>query len=168
MPALIDTKPKVQPWTAHPETAADLEWAPLVIIDLGKFDAPGGKALLAQELKDAVKSWGFWTVVGTGIPQEDLDRQLSIGNGFFNLPLEEKRKVPCDFTVGKYVILLLIEVILALILNVILQSYFGYREPVRFIGDTDVKENMEMVLTDLRYSRVSLTFLSAKCCKIYV
>lgn len=103
MPALINTKPDIEPWVAPPETSASLDWAPLVVIDLEKFDTPGGKEILAGELRDAVKQWGFWTVVGTGISQEELDRQLSIGNAFFKLPIEEKRKVACDFGVGKYV-----------------------------------------------------------------
>ncbi|KAF8876113.1 gibberellin 2-oxidase [Mucidula mucida] len=122
MPAIH--KPTVQPWTIPPPTSASLDWAPLVIIDLSKFDTPGGKEALAADLKDAVKNWGFWTVVNTGISQEQLDRQLAIGNAFFKLPLEEKRKVACDFKEG---------------------NYFGYREPTRFIGNSDVKENMEML-----------------------
>jgi hypothetical protein len=101
MPALISSKPQVEPWIGHPETQVSLDWAPLQIIDLSKFDTPGGKQELANELRDAVKNWGFWTVVGTGIAQEQLDRQLSIANAFFKLPLDEKKKVACDFTVGK-------------------------------------------------------------------
>lgn len=102
MPAIH--KPTVQPWTIPPPTSASLDWAPLVIIDLSKFDTPGGKEALAADLKDAVKNWGFWTVVNTGISQEQLDRQLAIGNAFFKLPLEEKRKVACDFKEGKCVL----------------------------------------------------------------
>ncbi|KAI3604213.1 flavonol synthase [Moniliophthora roreri] len=124
MPALVNSKPQVETWISHPETSADLDWAPLQIIDLSRFDDPNGKQELADQLRDSVKRWGFWTVVGVGISQEQLDRQLSIANTFFKLPLEEKRKVACDFTVG---------------------NYFGYREPTRFIGNTDVKENMEML-----------------------
>lgn len=99
--AILTKKPEIGKWTSHSETAASLDWAPLVIIDLSKFDTPGGKELLAGELEDAVKRWGFWTVVGTGISQDEVDRQLSIANAFFQLPLEEKKKAPCDFSVGK-------------------------------------------------------------------
>ncbi|KZP33296.1 2OG-Fe(II) oxygenase superfamily protein [Athelia psychrophila] len=122
MPSLINQTPAVAPYTAHPPTTAVLDWAPLATIDLSKFDAPGGKQALAKDLQEAMKRWSFWIVTNTGIPQEDVDRQLSIANGFFQLPIEEKRKVSCDFSVG---------------------NYFGYREPTRFIGDSDVKENME-------------------------
>lgn len=107
MPALIksDTRPKLVPWTEHPVTTESLDWAPLVIVDLAKFDTPHGKQELANELKDAVRRWGFWTVVGTGISQDQLDRQLDIGNTFFKLPLAEKQKVSCNFQEGKYVLL---------------------------------------------------------------
>ncbi len=91
MPALVHEKFPPEPYIVPPPTQAPLDWAPLVIIDLSKFDEPNGKHDLALELKDAVKRWGFWTVVGTGFTQEHLDRQLAIGNTFFKLPLEEKR-----------------------------------------------------------------------------
>ncbi|KII90128.1 hypothetical protein PLICRDRAFT_174911 [Plicaturopsis crispa FD-325 SS-3] len=125
MPALVTPpKPDLEPWTSPKETTAELDWAPLAIVDLGKFDEPGGKQALAKDLQEAVQRWGFWVVTNTGLSQEAVDRQLAIGNAFFKQPLEEKRKVPCDFTVG---------------------NYFGYREPTRFIAKTDVKENMEML-----------------------
>jgi len=38
--------------------------------------------------------------------------------------MDEKRTVPCEFSIG---------------------NYFGYREPTRFVGNTTVKENMEML-----------------------
>jgi isopenicillin N synthase-like dioxygenase len=71
-----------------------------------------------------VKNWGFWTVVNTGIPPEQLSRQLDIGYTFFKQSLAEKKKVVCNFAEG---------------------NYFGYREPIRFIGNSDVLENMEML-----------------------
>jgi isopenicillin N synthase-like dioxygenase len=101
MPALVNTKPQVETWNSPSATTATLDWAPLQTIDISKFDTPGGKQELADELRDAVKVWGFWNVVGSGIPQELVNRQFSIANTFFKLPLEEKRKVPCDVTVGK-------------------------------------------------------------------
>lgn len=101
MPALVNQTPNVAPYVAHPPTIAELDWAPLATIDLSKFDAPGGKQALAKDLQEAVKRWGFWIVTNTGIEQKDVDRQLSIANAFFQLSIEEKRKVPCDFSVGK-------------------------------------------------------------------
>lgn len=114
----------VKPWNRPAETKEPLEWAPLTKIDLSRFDEPGGKQALAKELYDAVTRVGFWTVVNSGIDDERVLRQFSIGNTFFKEPLEEKRRFPCNFAEGEY---------------------FGYRENSRWIGDTGVKENIEML-----------------------
>ena len=113
-----------KPWSRPKQTTEDLDWAPLATIDLSRFDEPGGKQELAKQLYDAVTRVGFWIVVNTGIDDERVLRQFSIGNTFFKEPLEEKRFFPCNFAEGEY---------------------FGYRENSRWIGDTGVKENIEMV-----------------------
>lgn len=102
MSAPRNPKPLLEPWPLPDLTSAPLDWASLAVIDLSTFDIPGGKEKLASDLKDALTDWGFWLVTGAGIPQEQIDRQLAIANAFFKLPLEEKRKVSCDFSVGKY------------------------------------------------------------------
>lgn len=114
----------VKPWSRPEPTREELDWAPLVEIDLSLFDQPGGKEQLAKQLHDAVTRVGFWVVVGHGISDEQVLRQFSIGNAFFKEPLEEKRRFPCNFAEGEY---------------------FGYRENERWIGDTGVKDNVEMV-----------------------
>jgi isopenicillin N synthase-like dioxygenase len=116
--------PLVKPWSRPAPTKEDLDWAPLAQIDLSRFDEPGGKQELAKQLYDAVTKVGFWVVVNTGIDDERVLRQLSIGNTFFKESLEEKRKHPCNFAEGEY---------------------FGYRENSRYLGDTGIKENIEMV-----------------------
>lgn len=114
----------VKPWARPQETKEPLDWAPLATIDLSRFDEPGGKQELAAQLYDAVTRVGFWVVTNTGIDDERVLRQFSIGNTFFQQPLEEKRFFKCNFAEGEY---------------------FGYRENERWIGDTGVKENIEMV-----------------------
>ncbi|KUJ17670.1 gibberellin 2-oxidase [Mollisia scopiformis] len=114
----------VKPWSRPAPTKEDLDWAPLVKIDLSHFDEPGGKQELARQLYDAVTNVGFWVVINTGLDDERVLRQFSIGNTFFKEPLEEKRKAPCNFAEGEY---------------------FGYRENSRWVGDTGVKENIEML-----------------------
>ncbi|KAF5500407.1 Aldehyde dehydrogenase [Colletotrichum siamense] len=114
----------VKPWSRPQETKEDLDWAPLTTIDLSRFDEPGGKQDLAKQLYDAITRVGFWVVTGTGIDDERILRQFSIGNTFFKEPLDEKRRFPCNFAEGEY---------------------FGYRENERWIGDTGVKENIEML-----------------------
>lgn len=114
----------IKPWIRPEPTREELDWAPLVEIDLSLFDLPGGKEKLAKQLQDAVTRVGFWVVVGHGISDEQVLRQFSIGNAFFKEPLDEKRRFPCNFAEGEY---------------------FGYRENERWIGDTGVKDNVEMV-----------------------
>jgi hypothetical protein len=118
----------VKPWSRPATTKEPLDWAPLVQIDLSRFDEPGGKQELARQLYDAVTKVGFWVCVNTGLDDERVLRQFSIGNTFFKEPLEEKRTIPCNFAEGEY---------------------FGYRENSRWIGDTGVKENIEMVRSPL-------------------
>jgi isopenicillin N synthase-like dioxygenase len=78
------------------QTKEDLEWAPLVEIDVSRFDEPGEKQRLAAKLEDAVRNVGFWIVTGHGIKDEEVLRQLAIATAFFHLPMEEKIKVPID------------------------------------------------------------------------
>jgi hypothetical protein len=113
-----------KPWNRPAPTKEDLDWAPLAQIDLSRFDEPGGKQELAEQLYEAVTKVGFWVVTNTGLDDESVLRQFSIGNTFFKEPLEEKRRYPCNFAEGEY---------------------FGYRENSRWIGDTGIKENVEMV-----------------------
>ncbi|KAM0817945.1 putative Gibberellin 2-oxidase [Seiridium cardinale] len=114
----------VKPWSRPQVTSEKLAWADLPKIDLSRFDEPGGKRELADQLYEAVTKVGFWSVVNAGIDDERVLRQFSIGNTFFKEPLEEKRRFPCNFAEGEY---------------------FGYRENSRWIGDTGVKENIEML-----------------------
>jgi hypothetical protein len=114
----------VKPWSRPSPTSEDLDWAPLVKLDLSRFDEPGGKQELVGQLYDALTKVGFWVVVNTGVDDDRVLRQFSIGNTFFKEPLEEKRSNPCNFAEGEY---------------------FGYRENSRWIGDTGVKDNIEMV-----------------------
>jgi isopenicillin N synthase-like dioxygenase len=124
VPSINTNKPLVKAWNRPKTTSEDLAWADLPKIDLSRFDEPGGKQELAHQLYDAVTRVGFWSVVNTGLDDDRVLRQFSIGNTFFKEPLEEKRTYPCNFAEGEY---------------------FGYRENSRWIGDTGVKENIEMV-----------------------
>lgn len=114
----------VKPWSRPTTTKEDLDWAELPKIDLSRFDEPGGKQELANQLYDAVTRVGFWSVVNIGIDDERVLRQFTLGNTFFKEPLEQKRFFTCNFVEGEY---------------------FGYRENSRWIGNTGIKENVEMV-----------------------
>lgn len=121
---ITSKKVDIKPWARPQPTTEDLQWAELPKIDLAQFGEPGGKQKLANELYDAITRVGFWSIVNTGLDDERVLRQFSIGNAFFKQALDEKRRFPCNFAEGEY---------------------FGYRENSRWIGDTGVKENVEMV-----------------------
>jgi len=115
---------EIPPYQRPAETQENLEWAPLVEINISRFNEPGEKQKLAAKLEDAVRNVGFWIVTGHGITDEEVLRQLAIATAFFHLPMEEKVKAPID---------------LGNDLN------WGYREPVRDMGDTGLKESVETV-----------------------
>ena len=60
------------------------------------------QASLLTNLK--VHHTGFFSVTGTGLTQEEVERQYDIGQAYFDLPLEEKGnpKYRCDFAKGNY------------------------------------------------------------------
>jgi hypothetical protein len=127
----------IKPWARPEKTKEDLDWAELPKIDLYRFDEPGGKQELANQLYDAVTNVGFWSVVNTGVDDDQVLRQFSIGNASFKEPLEERRTFPCNFAEGEY---------------------FGYRENERWIGDTGIKENIEMVYSKFAFLFVELIY----------
>ena len=71
-------------------------------IDLAKYGTPEGNAELAQTLLQAIRTKGFFYVINFGISQQDVDTQLSIGQQFYELPLEEKLKYEVDPKSGSY------------------------------------------------------------------
>ncbi|PSR92048.1 2OG-Fe(II) oxygenase superfamily protein [Coniella lustricola] len=85
-----------------PETKENLDWADLPSIDLSKYGTEEGKNELAAQLIEAIRTKGFFYVIGHGIPQERIDRQYSLGNAFYNLPGEEKLKYIADLENGGY------------------------------------------------------------------
>jgi isopenicillin N synthase-like dioxygenase len=120
-----------------PRTLVD--WADLVTLDLRKFDQPGGKQALANQLKDAVHNVGFFYITGFGLSQDEVDEQFAIGRDLFALPTEEKVKYRADLEHGYAVNNSVLHVILTTPSN-----YNGYRPR----GSTEVlpgkPDNVEM------------------------
>lgn len=57
MPVAVITAPSAAPlrkWERPVKTKEDLPWAEIKVLDFSKFDKPGGKAELAEELREAV------------------------------------------------------------------------------------------------------------------
>lgn len=89
-------------YTHPPETKADLPWSELVTLDLEDYGRPGGKERLAKQLEHAVHHVGFFYVKNFGIPQTEVDRQFTLAQNFFNLPVEEKEKYEVDYKAADY------------------------------------------------------------------
>ncbi|KAF8409990.1 hypothetical protein HHK36_002510 [Tetracentron sinense] len=64
--------------------------------DPDTFDDPRALAGLVAQIVDACKNWGFFQVINHGAPSDLLRGLLTAGKFFFDLPLEEKRKVRRD------------------------------------------------------------------------
>lgn len=73
------------------------------VIDISPFLDPAAKAAqrdaVAREWDHALRTMGFASIVGHGVPQDLLDRVREAALAFFDLPLEEKRK--CSFPGSK-------------------------------------------------------------------
>ena len=125
-PEAQTSKWPIRPYQRPPLTTdTTVKYAPLVEIDVSRFDEPGEKQRLADQLHHAVRDVGFYIVKGHAITDEEVLEILGIANTYFhNLSLEEKRRNPIDLGAG--------------------QS-FGYREPTRYFGDTGIKETLETV-----------------------
>ncbi|CRK27009.1 hypothetical protein BN1723_013921 [Verticillium longisporum] len=114
-------------WKRPEKTKNELPWADIKTIDLQKFDLPGGKQELAEELRDAVHSTGFFSLINTSFSPEEVQRQYDIAKSFFGLETVDKGQPEyrCDFSQG---------------------NYFGWRAAhEKTIMGTDVLDNVESV-----------------------
>ncbi|KAI0638899.1 Clavaminate synthase-like protein [Trametes polyzona] len=86
------TFPYAPPYVKPPTTKENLEWADLAIIDISKARTPEGRAALAPQLCDAMRTHGFVYVVNHGMTQAQTDRIFDIGDVPFSQVPEEERK----------------------------------------------------------------------------
>ncbi|TQN65546.1 UPF0676 protein [Colletotrichum shisoi] len=131
--AVFPEAPPLPKWQRPEKTKYELPWADIAVIDISKFDQPGGKKQLAEDLRQAILSLpqvhetGFFGLINTGFTPEEVQRQYDIGQGFFRLPVEDKARPgnTCDFAKG---------------------NYFGYRSAHdKKMQGTDVLNNVESV-----------------------
>lgn len=68
------------------------------IVDVGRLvqGLPGGAADVAEQFTRAFKTIGFCYITNHGVPQSLIDRALAALPLFFDLPLEEKLKIPIN------------------------------------------------------------------------
>lgn len=59
-------------WERPPKTTYGLDWAHLSVIDISRFDEPGEKLRLAEQLREAIHKDGFFSVIGTGFTEEEV------------------------------------------------------------------------------------------------
>ncbi|KAK5192929.1 hypothetical protein LTR99_010704 [Exophiala xenobiotica] len=102
--AISQSPPRLRKWERPLKTAHDLPWADIKVIDISTFDEPGEKEKLAEQLRDAVHKTGFFSITGTGLSDQEVQRQYDIGQAFFDLPLDKKNlpEYRCDFGSGNY------------------------------------------------------------------
>lgn len=114
----------LRPYVHPPETKADLPWSELVTLNLEDYHLPGGKERLAKQLEHAVHHVGFFYVKNFGLSQEQVDRQFTIAQALFELPIEQKEKYEVNYEAA---------------------DYNGWRRPFRTkTGKTSAFSNIEM------------------------
>ncbi|OKL56732.1 hypothetical protein UA08_07864 [Talaromyces atroroseus] len=85
-----------------PETSASLDWADLITLDLSKFDQPGGKEQLAQDLSRALEEIGFFYVKNHGLSLAEVDSQFALAKSVLSLSNEEKAPYRAALEQGDY------------------------------------------------------------------
>lgn len=67
------------------------------VIDLTDFRTGRDKQAVVEQVADACRSIGFLVISGHGVPAEMFDAMLGVSKGFFDLPVEtKKRAIPAD------------------------------------------------------------------------
>lgn len=69
-----------------------MDYADLAIIDLSKAKTPEGRAALANDVRDALSTTGFFYVVGHGYTQEETDRMFDIADVPFAQVSDEEKQ----------------------------------------------------------------------------
>lgn len=79
---MVSSYPHIEPYIRPEPTKEDLEYAPLAALDVSKvpdWNQPEGKKELVNDLRRAIEEVGFFYVVGHGIEDLDVRRQLALG-----------------------------------------------------------------------------------------
>ncbi|KAG6826197.1 hypothetical protein H0H92_000759 [Tricholoma furcatifolium] len=84
--------PEIPHHIPSPPTNEKLDFADLAIIDLAKYGTPEGNVELVQQVRDAMKTVGFFYVINHGYTLEQTRRTLDIAEIPFPVSDEEKEK----------------------------------------------------------------------------
>lgn len=63
------------------------------IIDLGGRPGTGPSASVVEQVAEAAEHFGFFQVIGHGIPTDRIDQVWSATSAFFAMPIDEKRRI---------------------------------------------------------------------------
>lgn len=82
----------VRPESERPRLFEVAECDTVPIIDLACKD----RSLIAKEIGDACREYGFFQVINHGLPKELVEKIQAVAHDFFRLPMEEKMKLYSD------------------------------------------------------------------------
>ncbi|KAH9934537.1 Clavaminate synthase-like protein [Epithele typhae] len=86
------TLPSIPRFDPGPPTTENLEWADLPVVELSQTRTPEERAALATVARDAMRTFGFFYVVGHGCSPAQNERIFDIADvPFAQVPEEEKR-----------------------------------------------------------------------------
>lgn len=75
------------------------------LVNIGPFLDPSSteaeRNAVIEQVRDACQVYGFFQLEGHGIPQELQFKMLDCARVFFDLPLEEKKKVGMEHAMGR-------------------------------------------------------------------
>lgn len=76
-------------------TKESVSFVNLQTIDLARYeDGPEARCKLAEEIRVAMTTQGFFTLINHGLDEETISRQVDLGHHIFkHTPLEEKQKL---------------------------------------------------------------------------
>jgi len=101
----IKLLPPADHFEAAPPTKMPLEYVDLIKIDLGRYhEGPQSRAELAEQIRQAMTTQGFFVVVNHGFTQSEITRQVDIGHHILkNTPEDEKQRLKAPMsTEGSY------------------------------------------------------------------
>ena len=92
---ITKTLPELDHFVPVAPTKEPVTYADLRTLDLSQYDkGPEAKATLAEELRLAMTTQGFFILINHGISEEEVTRQVDIGHHIItNTPEEEKKRL---------------------------------------------------------------------------
>ncbi|KAI0708359.1 Clavaminate synthase-like protein [Earliella scabrosa] len=98
------TIPPVPHYEPPPTTKENLDWADFPIIDLSKARTPEGRAELAPIVRDAMRTYGFLSIINHGLTEAENERMVDIADvPFTQVPDEELKQFTSKIKeVGSY------------------------------------------------------------------